>query len=71
MNEEKKTEDKTTPKGAVEVKEEDLDQASGGAAYLKMPVDEKYDLKEESTPLDPKIQDTSLNFSQDTLQKKI
>lgn len=71
MNEEKKTEDKTTPKGAVEVKEEDLDQASGGAAYLKMPVDQQYDLKEESTALDPKIQDTSLNFSQDTLTKKI
>ena len=32
MNEEKKTEEKTTAKGAVEVKEEDLDQASGGAA---------------------------------------
>ena len=71
MNEENKTEEKTTAEGAVEVKEEDLDQASGGAAFIKKPVDQQYDLKEESTPLDPKIQDTSLNFSQDTLTKKI
>jgi hypothetical protein len=71
MNEEKKTEEKTTAEGAVEVKEEDLDQASGGAGYIKKPTDVQYDLKEESTPLDPTIQDTSLNFSQDTLTKKI
>ena len=33
-------ETEVTPEGAVEVNEEDLDQASGGAAYLKMPVDQ-------------------------------
>jgi hypothetical protein len=36
----KKGESEVTPEGAVEVSEEDLDQASGGAAYLKMPTDQ-------------------------------
>ena len=40
MNEDKKNENDVTPEGAVEVNEEDLDQASGGAAYLKMPTDQ-------------------------------
>ena len=41
MNEDdKKNENEVTPEGAVEVNEEDLDQASGGAAYLKMPTDQ-------------------------------
>ena len=41
MNEDdKKTETEVTPEGAVEIQEEDLDQASGGAAYLKMPTDQ-------------------------------
>ena len=40
MNEDdKKNENDVTPEGAVEVNEEDLDQASGGAGYLKMPTD--------------------------------
>ena len=41
MNEDdKKNENDVTPEGAVEVNEEDLDQASGGAGYLKMPTDQ-------------------------------
>ena len=32
-------ENEVTPEGAVEIKEEDLDQASGGAGFLKVPVD--------------------------------
>ena len=36
MNEDdKKPESEVTPEGAVEVKEEDLDEASGGAIYMK------------------------------------
>ena len=37
MNEDEKKSDETevTPEGAVEVKEEDLDEASGGAIYMK------------------------------------
>ena len=55
MNEDdKKAENEVTPEGAVEVNEEDLDQASGGAAYLKMPVDQ---LKLSPTP---DLQDSSL-----------
>ena len=47
MNEEeKKTETEATPEGAVEVQEEDLDKAAGGAIYMKTPVPERsYDLK--------------------------
>ena len=38
MNEEdKKNENEVTPEGAVEVNEEDLDQASGGAIYMQTP----------------------------------
>lgn len=37
---EKKTETEVTPEGAVEVNEEDLEQASGGAGYLKIPTDQ-------------------------------
>jgi hypothetical protein len=33
--EEKKAESEVTPEGAVEIQEEDLDQASGGAIYMK------------------------------------
>ena len=33
--EDKKTESEVTPEGAVEIQEEDLDQASGGAIYMK------------------------------------
>ena len=36
----KKTKAKVTPAGAVEITEEDLDQAAGGAAYVKMPTDQ-------------------------------
>ena len=57
MNEDKKTEEKATPEGAVEVKEEDLDKASGGAAYIKKPIDPDYDL----TPaIDPNVKDPGL-----------
>jgi hypothetical protein len=35
----KKNENDVTPEGAVEVNEEDLDQASGGAIYMKTPAD--------------------------------
>ena len=54
MNEDdKKNENDVTPEGAVEVNEEDLDQASGGAAYLKMPTDQlKYS---PGSDLDPTI----------------
>ena len=58
MNEDdKKAENEVTPEGAVEVNEEDLDQASGGAAYLKMPVDQ---LKLSPTP---DLQDSSLKLN--------
>jgi hypothetical protein len=39
MTERKKTGKKATPEGAAEVSEEALDQASGGAGYIKMPTD--------------------------------
>jgi hypothetical protein len=39
VNEDKKNENDVTPEGAVEVNEEDLDQASGGAIYMKTPTD--------------------------------
>lgn len=64
MNEEKKTEEKTTPEGAVEVEEEDLDKASGGAAYLKMPVEPDYDLK---PTINPDLKDPSLTSPDPTL----
>ena len=35
VDEQPKQADEVTPKGAVEVDDEDLDQASGGAGYLK------------------------------------
>ena len=41
IEDEKKEETEVTPEGAVEVKEEDLDQASGGAGYIKSPLPEK------------------------------
>ncbi len=34
---ERKNENEVTPEGAVEVNEEDLDQASGGAGFIKKP----------------------------------
>ena len=40
IEEDKKEETEVTPEGAVEVKEEDLDQASGGAIYMK-PADQQ------------------------------
>lgn len=40
MNEDdKKNENEVTPEGAVEIQEEDLEQASGGAIYMKTPTD--------------------------------
>ena len=64
--EEKKTDkNEVTPEGAVEIQEEDLEQASGGAAYLKLPVDPQY--KVTSPTLN-----TSLKYTpppQDTLKK--
>ena len=40
MNEEdKKNETEVTPEGAVEIQEEDLEQASGGAIYMKTPTE--------------------------------
>jgi hypothetical protein len=38
--EDKKTETDVTPEGAVEVNEQDLDKASGGAGYIKSPTEE-------------------------------
>ena len=46
-------ENEVTPQGAVEVDEEDLDQAAGGAAFVKLPVDYP----------DPNRQDPSLKQS--------
>jgi hypothetical protein len=40
MTEDPKNQKDVTPDGAVEVNEEALDHAAGGAAYLKMPVDQ-------------------------------
>ena len=53
MNEDdKKPESEATPEGAVEVQEEDLDKAAGGAIYMKTPLPEKeYDLKTGVDPL--------------------
>jgi hypothetical protein len=44
VNEDEKKTDETevTPEGAVEVQEEDLDKASGGAGYIKSPIPEKH-----------------------------
>ena len=66
MNEDdKKTETEVTPEGTVEIQEEDLDQASGGAGYLKMPVDQ--------VKLSPTVnlQDSSLKQSKGYDLKKI
>ena len=58
MNEDdKKAETEVTPEGAVEIQEEDLDEASGGAAYVKLPVDQ---LKLSPTA---NLQDSSLKQS--------
>ena len=40
MNIEAKRENAVTPDGAVEVSEQDLDQASGGAIYMQQPTDD-------------------------------
>ena len=40
MTEDSKNQNEVTPEGTVEIREEDLDQASGGAGYLKMPTDQ-------------------------------
>ena len=63
--EDKKSETEVTPEGAVEIQEEDLDQASGGAAYLKMPVDQ--------VKLSPTVnlQDSSLKLNKGYDLKKI
>ena len=70
MNEDEKKPDETevTPEGAVEVKEEDLDKASGGAAvdYFKPPAGTltSPDLKDPTGTLtSPDLKDPSLNFS--------
>ena len=50
MTEDTKNQSEVTPEGTVEIREEDLDQASGGAAYLKMPVGQI-----KQNPADPSI----------------
>ena len=77
MNEDdKKTETEVTPEGAVEIQEEDLEKASGGAGYIKSPVD-KYVENPTSPTLRPE-QDPSLKQSptlsptdQDFVMKKL
>ena len=39
MNDQAKNEDEVTPDGAVEVSEQDLDQAAGGAVSMEQPSD--------------------------------
>ena len=62
MNEEeKKTDEETSPKGAVEVKEEDLDQASGGAIYMK-PASAEYKVQDPSLKQSPTLTPTDQNW---------
>lgn len=66
MNEDDKKTDETevTPEGAVEVKEEDLDEASGGAIYQKTPLPEKH-LNPELDPTlkqSPTLSPTDRNY---------
>ena len=39
MNDQAKRDKEVTPDGAVEVNEQDLDQAAGGAIYMQQPAD--------------------------------
>jgi hypothetical protein len=61
IEDEKKEETEVTPEGAVEVKEEDLDQASGGAAYLKMPVD-RLSSSDTSQKFSPTLKPLDANY---------
>ena len=74
MTDEQKDENEVTPKGAVEVEEEDLDQASGGSLNFTKPGESdsvgyskiSYDLAgQKVAPADP-----SIGLLSDT-QKKI
>ena len=63
MNEEeKKTDEETSPKGAVEVKEEDLDQASGGAGYKKTPPSADLNVADASVKVSPTLKPTDPNY---------
>ena len=66
IEDEKKEETEVTPEGAVEVNEEDLDKASGGAIYMKpaeTSVKPTYDLS-PSTPVlgDGSVKPTDQNW---------
>ena len=63
MNEDEKKQDETevTPEGAVEVEEEDLDEASGGAIYMKPPSDTKYS-QDPSLKQSPTLTPTDQNW---------
>ena len=63
MNEDDKKSEAVASEDAVEIKDQDLDQASGGAAYAKMPVDEKVALDPALNLKDPLLKDPSLNFA--------
>ena len=62
MNEDdKKTETEVTPEGAVEIQEEDLDQASGGAIYMQVPAEQQdFHLDAQLTP---ELKDPSLKYA--------
>ena len=63
MNEDEKKQDETevTPEGAVEVQEEDLDQASGGAIYMK-PASAEYKVHDPSLKQSPTLTPTDQNW---------
>ena len=63
MNDEAKRDDEVTPAGAVEVNEQDLDQAAGGAIFMQTPVEQQdIHLSAQATP---ELKDPSLKYCSD------
>ena len=60
--EDKKSETEVTPEGAVEIQEEDLEQASGGAAYVKLPVDQLSSRSDPTLKQSPTLSPTIQNY---------